>query len=136
MDLRASDVLIFYFPVIHSLILPATVTLKKMSLSRLASLVKSIPEDAMNRPMQLGPVLSEQIAQRQSGKTEGLPDVGIQVAALEELLNNKFNNMFPITNKLLEPAGKPTYYQALAKEIENGPVEPGLWQKFKIFIAN
>ncbi|KAK9320125.1 hypothetical protein V1517DRAFT_330403 [Lipomyces orientalis] len=107
-----------------------------MSLKRYASLIEAWPKDALKRQLDFKALLKDDLFARQSGETGGLPRLELQVKSIEDLLDNKYKKMYPITDKLMKPAGKPDYYKLLTKEIENGPVEPTFWQKVKIFVSN
>ncbi|KAK7204321.1 hypothetical protein BZA70DRAFT_280489 [Myxozyma melibiosi] len=107
-----------------------------MSISRFAALVKAWPVDALKRPICLKTNLEEQLGLYQSGERAGLPGLGNQVSGIQDLLDDKYKKMYPVSDKLLRPAGKPMYYDQLRHEFEHGVQEPSRWQKFKVFLAN
>ncbi|KAK9432906.1 hypothetical protein V1505DRAFT_363876 [Lipomyces doorenjongii] len=107
-----------------------------MSLKRYASLIDAWPKDALKRQLDFKALLKDDLAARQNGENEGLQRLELQIKSMEELLDSKYRKLYPISDKLIKPAGKPDYYSLLTKEIENGPVEPTFWQKVKIFLSN
>ncbi|KAK9240791.1 hypothetical protein V1525DRAFT_429432 [Lipomyces kononenkoae] len=107
-----------------------------MSLKRYASLIDAWPKDTLKRQVDFKTLLKDDLAARQRGETEGIPRLELQIKSMEELLDSRYGKSYPVSNKIMKPAGKPDYYALLTKEIENGPVEPTLWQKVKVFISN
>ncbi|KAK9367420.1 hypothetical protein V1509DRAFT_626593 [Lipomyces kononenkoae] len=107
-----------------------------MSLKRYASLIDTWPKDALKRQIDFKALLKDDLAARQNGETEGILRLELQIKSMEELLDSRYRKLYPVSDKLMKPAGKPDYYALLTKEIENGPVEPTFWQRVKIFVSN
>ncbi|KAK9382303.1 uncharacterized protein V2V93DRAFT_385301 [Kockiozyma suomiensis] len=107
-----------------------------MSISRLAALVKAWPADSLKRQISLKTTIEEQLALYQRGQRSELPNLGGQIEGMQDLIENKSQKLYPLSDKLMKPAGKPTYYTALLHELEHGVQEPSRWQKLKVFFTN
>ncbi|KAK9476284.1 hypothetical protein V1514DRAFT_337399 [Lipomyces japonicus] len=107
-----------------------------MSIQRFATLISHWPQDALKRPIDIIPVLRQQLELRQKGEDKGLQKLDLQVKLMDELLNNTYKTRYPLTDKLLRPAGKPDYYQALQEEIKQGSGTPTLWDRVKVYFTN
>ncbi|KAL0636995.1 hypothetical protein Q9L58_003977 [Maublancomyces gigas] len=88
-------------------------------------------EDAV--PTQNGDALS---TTGNKGMEEGKPVVEFntvgavgELNALQTLLENRYLNMYPITETLLKPKGNPNYYENLLKELEKAPERSWLQAK-------
>ncbi|KAI9708428.1 MAG: hypothetical protein M1820_003888 [Bogoriella megaspora] len=44
-----------------------------------------------------------------------------QINALYSLLDNRYSKQYPVSARLMQPNSDPTYYQRLAKEMEEAP---------------
>ncbi|KAK9462665.1 uncharacterized protein V1516DRAFT_670836 [Lipomyces oligophaga] len=107
------------------------------STKRFLKLAELWPEDALNRSLNLRTVLAEQASNLENKSlTSKLPRPESQVEAIEELLENKSKKMFPLTSRLMEPKGKPTYYKELEEQLTEGPSPPSMWQKVRAFVTN
>ncbi|KAI9270111.1 NADH ubiquinone oxidoreductase subunit NDUFA12-domain-containing protein [Helicostylum pulchrum] len=85
-------------------------------------IVKEWPEDKIRLNRGMKQILSKRVEETfRTGQEKDTLDLSKQhreLEALEFLLDNKFKDKYPISDKILTPAGNPNYYSKLIASLE------------------
>ncbi|KAI7864423.1 hypothetical protein BDF14DRAFT_1834791 [Spinellus fusiger] len=87
-------------------------------------LVRDWPADKVRPNRDMKQILATRVEEtfKQPLENENAPfdidDAKKQLAALDMLLNNSFMTKYPLSDKILQPAGNPKYYSGLISSLE------------------
>ncbi|CAO3682310.1 hypothetical protein CU097_006467 [Rhizopus azygosporus] len=94
-------------------------------------IVREWPEDKVRPNRGMKQVLAKKVEEQFRSSSNIDYDKSVQeMKALDYLLDNRFKEKYPISDKILMPAGNPNYYKKLLSSLEaNREDNKSLWQR-------